>query len=128
MKKIYFDLDGTLIDSAPSIISTLNKIFDKSNIKPTLPINSKIIGPSIDKIIRDALNENDEKKIEYLINEFKKEYDFKGYLKTKIYDGITHLLDSLKKENYILGVVTNKRIIPTIKITNLLSINKKLQI
>lgn len=45
IKHILFDFDGTLIDSAPCILSCYQQVLDELSIRPAVPVTEEIIGP-----------------------------------------------------------------------------------
>ena len=47
IKAVIFDLDGTLIDSAPSILAGLNMAIKKSGLLPVLPLTRSLVGPPL---------------------------------------------------------------------------------
>ena len=55
LKNIIFDLDGTLINSAPSIIECLKVILRKNEIAPVFSLGSKIIGPPLKETLKKLL-------------------------------------------------------------------------
>jgi phosphoglycolate phosphatase len=118
IKNIIFDLDGTLVDSADSILNTLKKAFDDVGISPVRPLNSDLIGPPLQNIILELLSESDINLMPYIIAAFKRHYDNIGYLHTQAYDGIPQVLEKLKAMQLNLFIATNKRSAPTKKIIN----------
>ena len=44
---ILFDLDGTLIDSAPAILASFRNAFAEAGITPVVAIDESIIGPPL---------------------------------------------------------------------------------
>ena len=46
---ILFDVDGTLIDSAPGIINTLKEVFDKMGVDTTHVNLRRYLGPPLRK-------------------------------------------------------------------------------
>lgn len=121
---IIFDLDGTLIDSSKSIINSLRFVFKAHNLSPSIELTKDLIGPPLRTTVETAFGRDNPKIIDSLILQFKKHYDSKGFLETKVFDGIDELLKKLSKLNIEMFLVTNKRKIPTQKIINHLSWNK----
>lgn len=117
-KHIIFDLDGTLIDSAPSIIVSLKKTLKKHSVKVEYEINKNIIGPSIGEIFKELIGNADKELISSMIETFKIEYDTYGYKEARPYPGITEVMEGLIKNKKLLYIATNKRINPTKLILN----------
>ena len=60
---IIFDLDGTLIDSAPSILIGFEHVLKANGIDPLTPLVPSIIGPPLAQMLKMLSGINDEKKI-----------------------------------------------------------------
>lgn len=112
---IIFDLDGTLIDSSPSILAAFKGAFLKANLQPMKPLTPEIIGPPLKETLKNLLGENDVEKIDQLAEFFKESYDTEGYKQTQVFAGVEHLLAELSKTKP-LYIATNKRIKPTLLI------------
>jgi phosphoglycolate phosphatase len=113
---VIFDLDGTLIDSAPSILKSIKFAFDATKIEPIRPLTLDLIGPPINEIFLSLVSENKQIKLPKLIENFKQYYDEIGYKETQMYMKTTEMLDELLSMNLKLFIATNKRIKPTQKI------------
>lgn len=111
-----FDLDGTLIDSAPSILAGLEMAIKKSGLVPTVPLCSDLIGPPLRETFIKLVGNRKEIDLNVLISDFKSYYDSEGFKKSIPYPGIEELLRYLKKFNLPIYLATNKRLMPTLKI------------
>ena len=113
-KCVAFDLDGTLIDSGPDLLDSLNFVLQKNNLNT---IDSRIIGNLVgggaEAMIRRGyayLNKKlDEKIIPELINQFLEYYESNCTKKTKLYPNILEILKSLKEKEIKICICTNKR-------------------
>lgn len=114
-QSIIFDLDGTLIDSSPSILASFKGAFLKANLQPVKPLTPEIIGPPLKETLKNLLGENDTEKIDQLAEFFKQSYDTEGYKQTQVFAGVEYLLAELSKTKP-LYIATNKRIKPTLLI------------
>tara|TARA_B100000927_G_C16460734_1_gene467739 strand:+ start:158 stop:784 length:627 start_codon:yes stop_codon:yes gene_type:complete len=109
---LIFDLDGTLIDSAPGILTCLSEIFNLNNIQLENNLNYSIIGPPLKETLKYLIRKQDLNKIDYLESEFIKLYDSKYSFKTQLYDGVMETLEMLYRKKKLI-LITNKRFAPT---------------
>lgn len=108
-----FDLDGTLIDSAPGIIdSFLFAFVQVYGIECSRDIKS-LIGPPINEILFEVNGESDPFTINKFVEIFKKHYDTLGFKKSKLFENVFEVLKLLFNSNVGLYIVTNKRNVPT---------------
>jgi phosphoglycolate phosphatase len=119
-RHLIFDLDGTLIDSAPSILAGFALTLESRGIKPKVPLDNRLIGPPLMEALKKASGIEQDALIEELARDFKTDYDEVGYKETLEYPGITGALKALLAGGVSLYIVTNKRIEPTRKIICLL--------
>ena len=110
-KIIAFDLDGTLIDSAPDITFALNKVLVNNKLKSVSNKEVKnLIGNGAKALIIDSFKKqnteiNDINKLtEMFLLEYKK--CFKN--KTKLYKNVDRTLQFLRNKNYNMILVSNK--------------------
>jgi phosphoglycolate phosphatase len=105
---VIFDLDGTLIDSAPDIVDTTNKVLVQRG-RQALPEAQIVaaIGQGLKELLYncfpDLINQDDE--IEKLDREFYKIYRRNLISKTTVFEGTREFLDST---NCQVAIVTNK--------------------
>jgi phosphoglycolate phosphatase len=113
---IIFDLDGTLIDSAPSILGAFKQVLEQFSYSPIQPLNSELIGPPLRETLQVVSGESDPEKLTLLVDAFKRSYDNDAYALSTSYIGIPEMLESLALTGKFLHLATNKRFIPTKKI------------
>jgi phosphoglycolate phosphatase len=116
VKHLLFDLDGTMIDSSASILASFAEAFEKSGIKPAVPLSPILIGPPVRQTLARIAGSDDIDLIDRLFQLFREDYDNQGYLRTLAYPGIDGVLRRLSETGKTLFVVTNKRVVPTTKI------------
>lgn len=108
-KNLLIDFDGTIIDSGPGIISTLEYMFVELGEKlPSKESLRSCIGPGLQQVCRNLFPNKDEEFIKKAVITFRKKYDQEGYLGSEFYPGIEALLLSLKESNYNLYLTTMK--------------------
>ena len=111
MKGIVFDLDGTIIDSAPDICAAINKMLTGEGLEPiNLATVTSFIGNGMPKLVERVIhhlgmpralhNDLTAKALEI--------YNANPSDLTRPYKGVIACLDLLKSEGYILGICTNK--------------------
>lgn len=105
---LVFDLDGTLIDSAPDIVTSVNKTLVKYG-KHELDSETIIahIGEGLIKLItdffiNDKLSPLEQTQVE---NDFVKTYESVMFEQTRPFPGVEAFLDSYKGP---IGIITNK--------------------
>ena len=109
-KLVLFDLDGTLIDTAPDFITSLNNVLTRHNKKNiTADEIRTYISEGSSKLIRYSfkINESDKEFNKYK-NEFLLEYKNNLTRSTRLFNGIEKLLNYLDDKEIIYGIVTNK--------------------
>ena len=94
-KNILFDLDGTLIDSAPGIEESFYEAYMKVYNVECPQIITTFIGPPIDQVLTAVNREGDLNTIKHFTDAFKQHYDTEGYKKSKLYDDVKWVLDFL---------------------------------
>lgn len=114
MKAIVFDLDGTLVDSAPDIHATAVKMLADEG-KPALDLDTirGFIGNGIPKMVERVSKASDldlsAENQARLMASFVKHYSDAPAEHSVVYPGVFDLLDMLEYRGYALGVCTNKQ-------------------
>ena len=105
---VLFDLDGTLTDSEPGIINSIEYALKKYDIKIENEADlRKFLGPPLKesfKLICGFSEEKAEQAVEFYREYFKE----KGIFENNVYQGVVELLESLKAKNKRLIVATSK--------------------
>lgn len=105
---LVFDLDGTLIDSAPGLVSALRRTVATVLPERSVEIDESIIGPTIRVLFRQLLGEVDPRVMERLVATFRVAYDEEGYRDTRLYGGVIETLEALAANGVRCFVLTNK--------------------
>lgn len=116
VRDIVFDLDGTLIDSASSILASMQAAFDEAGIAPSALLTPALIGPPLAQTLRALLPDGEERALPGLVEGFKRHYDAAGYRESQVYPGVPEMLAALGRMSQRLHIATNKRIAPTRRI------------
>lgn len=129
MARIVFDLDGTLIDSAPDIHGIANALLDAEGTDPiTLDQARDFIGNGASVFVakmRAARGIEDDHH-DRLLADFIARYDDAVTL-TEPYPNVEAALRTLIDEGHSLGICTNKPIRPTKAVLSHLGLNKYFQ-
>jgi len=107
---VIFDLDGTLVHTIEDIAGAANEMFSRNSL-PThdIPYYLKWIGNGAVKFIENALgSEVDKDQLMEFVTEFKAIYGQNLHDKSRIYDGIPHVLDRLVEAGIRVSVLSNK--------------------
>lgn len=109
IKNIYFDLDGTLIDSAPSIITGLKITLEKFGYEvPDYSTLKLCVGPPFTYSFPKILHVKDE-DFHAAVACYRNYYDNEnGCLNADVFEGVEGLLQALVKRGYCLFVCTSK--------------------
>ncbi len=116
MTDIVFDLDGTLIDSAPDIRDAANKMLASVGAQPLdMETIVSFIGNGIPKLVERAMKARDIDLSEHdrLTQVMLDRYDENPATLTRLYAGLDTLLPALKADGHHLGICTNKPEAPT---------------
>jgi phosphoglycolate phosphatase len=113
---VIFDLDGTLIDSSPSILECFGLVLKSAGLQACLPLSDSLIGPPLRQTLINLTGLTDTTVLDKLVESFKAIYDTEGFKATRVYDGVEALLEYLSEKSIPLAIATNKRRIPTLKI------------
>jgi phosphoglycolate phosphatase len=110
---IVFDLDGTLVDTAPDLVATLNTIFEREGFTP-LPYESarNLVGGGAKAMIARALRAEgrtvSSKKMDQLFTAFLSHYSEHIADQSRPFPGLTDALDELATRGCRFAVCTNK--------------------
>lgn len=109
-KAVLFDLDGTLLNTIDDLGDSMNNVLTKLSY-PTHSIESYkyFVGDGLEMLIKRALPEDvDEETFKKAYQLMRDEYGNNWANKTKPYDGIPELLNSLKSLGIRRTILTNK--------------------
>ena len=116
---IIFDLDGTLVDTAPDLLSAHNHVMKKfgytsKNLDEIKDLAGKgaavMIGRSIwESAKKEFSSIDDQKTKDEMVNEFINFYGKNIVVKSKLVNGVYEFLKWAKSKNISMGVCTNKQ-------------------
>lgn len=107
MQTLFFDLDGTLIDSADGITRCVAYAFERlGEPVPELDALRSWIGPplrdSFMPVLRDAA------RVEAAVAFYRERFEDIGYAEHRLYDGIADAIAALSRRGHRISVVTAK--------------------
>ncbi len=109
-KALLFDLDGTLLDTAPDFVTALNKQLGLHGYEP-LPdsaVRTSVTNGSIGLIQTGFGLSPDHQEFEPLREEFLELYFANLADKTVMFDGLAQVLEQCTQQDIPWGIVTNK--------------------
>ncbi len=110
---IVFDLDGTLAETAPDIIGTLNTILEREGLAP-LPVSKArdLVGAGAKALIERGFKLYERplspERLQELFELFLDIYAGRVAEQSHLYDGVLPALDALAASGHRLAVCTNK--------------------
>lgn len=109
-KGVFFDLDGTLADTAPDLVAAANLLRIARGLTP-LPY--EVLRPTASAGARGLIQgafgyDNNHPQFEELRDEFLSNYEKNICVHSKLFEGMNELLHALEKNQIAWGIVTNK--------------------
>jgi phosphoglycolate phosphatase len=113
VRTVVFDLDGTLVDTAPDLINALNFVLDREGMPP-IPLQSarNMIGAGARRLIERGLEADGRAAsvadIDRMTADFINHYAAHIADSSRPFDGLETALDELAARGYRFAVCTNK--------------------
>jgi phosphoglycolate phosphatase len=106
---VLFDLDGTLVDSAPDIAGALNAALAELGqpVHP-LPVVTSYVGDGAARLVERAVAPAAQVDQALLLERFRAQYAANVCVHTRMYPGISAVLDRYAAAGTPVAVVTNK--------------------
>lgn len=123
---LLFDLDGTLIHSAPGILAAFRKVLVEARVEPVDAIDERVIGPPLMATLARLTGIGPGTTLDSLAAAFKATYDTVGVLHADPYPGCVDMLDRLMIARRRSYIVTNKRRVPAVAIAQRLGLRSRL--
>ena len=104
---IFFDLDGTLTDSAPGIIHSVQYALKKYGIEAEENDLRSFIGPPLVHSFQERFGFDHDKALE-AVAYYREYFTAGGMFENSVYPGVEEMLQKLKEEGLMLAVATSK--------------------
>ena len=124
---VFFDLDGTLIDTAGDMGGALNKVLKKYNrpLVSAADYRSSVSHGSIALLKLGFPELNPKTEMQELRLEFLSTYAENVAAESTLFEGVDKLLETLETNNIPWGIITNKPEAPTLDLLNALDLTKR---
>jgi len=125
---LIFDLDGTLIDSAPDLHRSLNAVLAEQS-RPPVPLAEirAMVGDGAAKLVERGFADTgaavEAAALPALVQRFLVHYSTGRHALTTTFPGVAETLATLRQRGCRLGVCTNKPYEPTMEILELLGLS-----
>ena len=104
---IFFDLDGTLTDSAPGIIHSVQYALKKYGIEAEENDLRSFIGPPLVHSFQERFGFDHDKALE-AVAYYREYFTAGGMFENSVYPGVEEMLQKLKEDGLMLAVATSK--------------------
>jgi len=108
-RAVLFDLDGTLVDSAPDLWRAANEV-RATQAMPPMPLGAfrPVVSRGARAMLAVALPEHRESQREALLDEFLQRYARDIACETRLFAGMEALLCQIESRGVMWGIVSNK--------------------
>jgi phosphoglycolate phosphatase len=110
IRSLLLDLDGTLVDTAPDMVGSLNRILEKHNQSlADVPTASKLVSNGGKALIEYGFGNNlTPQHCDELVQEFLIDYKQHVAKDSFVYDGMMECIEFCESNSLKWGVITNK--------------------
>lgn len=127
---VVFDLDGTLVDTAPDLTAALNAVLMRAGRSPVdLDSVRHMVGRGAKVLIERAMEASgppaSEAEVEDFMDHFLEHYDANIAATSRPFAGVEKMLKKLQAGGHRLGVCTNKPIGLTLKLLDQLNMRSR---
>ena len=106
---IFFDLDGTVVDSLQDIVDAVNHTMDHFGLPRRSPEQLKPhLGWGVGHLMRSILPEHTQAQVDEVLAYYRPYYAIHAGDRSRPFDGIIPMLERLKGEGMALAILSNK--------------------
>jgi len=106
IKLVIFDLDGTLVDAYPAIISSFNYTMQRLNYSAQdASIIRRTVGWGDENLLRPFIKK---KEVPYALSIYRRHHKLALLRESRLFPKVDRVLAYLKKKGYILAVASNR--------------------
>lgn len=107
---VIFDLDGTLLDTAPDVVGLLSQVVREHGVSDAGIVSATVVGPPLTESVPKACPGVPAEITSQIVEEYRLRYTASDYSLTRVFPGIFDLMDGLKAAGIPLFVATNKTV------------------
>jgi N-acetyl-D-muramate 6-phosphate phosphatase len=109
LRAVLFDLDGTLLDTAPDMVGALNRLREEHSLAP-LPFDAVrgVVSHGAGRVVKTGFPNADEEHLPALQQRFLEIYRSALCRETRLFAGMDEVLKALAGWRMKSGIVTNK--------------------
>jgi phosphoglycolate phosphatase len=110
---VVFDLDGTLVDTAPDLLDSLNHCLSQAGLERVDPLAlRRFVGQGgrvmIERAFEAQQTQLSPEQLDWLVGLFLEHYGAHMPGRSQFFVGATEMMDRLARSGYVLAVCTNK--------------------
>jgi phosphoglycolate phosphatase len=109
LRAVLFDMDGTLLDTAPDMVGALNHLRQERKLAP-LPFElvRSAVSHGAARVVRSGFESAGEQEFAQLQQRFLEIYRGALSVRTRLFPGMSEVLDEIDARGLKCGIVTNK--------------------
>lgn len=109
LKLVIFDWDGTIMDSVPKIVTSMQRAAKRENLAvPNTQAIKDIIGLSLAPAIKQLFPAISDTQLNVLVGAYKAEYEILDTTPSSLFNGIIDVFESLVLRNIKIAIATGK--------------------
>jgi phosphoglycolate phosphatase len=110
-KAVIFDLDGTLLDTLSDLSDAMNRVLHQMGFAThSTGEYRRFVGNGALMLVKRALPQesHDEELVRSCLTAFLRDYGMNWMIRTRPYDGVSEMLDTLVESGFRMAILSNK--------------------